>query len=199
MGDAFGMVFGIIWIIVLISVFSKIAAKARQNQNRPNQQPPQSEARQAAVQERNVQTQVSSVGSSKPTFRNVPGSTYGTSRNIQQLGYGTTASRNSGYGQGAFAPSYTSGKVKSTGRKDTISGTVFGPAHAGGLGNNPVLLEDRRNDWLAKQLREEAAIKRRGSIYDLGASHDVSCDADNLKRYHTKRHNTNGLNRQTFK
>ena len=90
------------------------------------------------------------------------------------------------YGYGAFAPSKVKGKVSSK-----KQGT--------GIFENDVLLEDRRNDWLAKQLREEAAIKRRGSIYDLGASHDVNCDAEDNRLFHVKRHNTNGLNRRMFK
>lgn len=61
-----------------------------------------------------------------------------------------------------------------------------------------VLLEDRRNDWLAQQLREEAASKRRFSS-DLGASHEAECAADDLRRDHRKRHNTTGINRSTFR
>ena len=60
-------------------------------------------------------------------------------------------------------------------------------------------MHSKRNDWLAKQLREEAAIKRRGSVYDLGATHDVNCDADDLKKSHVRRHNTNGVNREMFR
>ena len=179
------MVFGIIWIIVLISIFSKIAQKNRQNMTRTNQQ-------------RQGQTTAAASGSaSRPNFRNVPGATYGTTRNVQQTGSGTAASRNSGYGQGAFAPTHTSGKITASRRKDTARG--FGSSQPNNITANPVLFEDRRNDWLAKQLREEAAIKRRGSIYDLGAAHDVTCDADLIKKSHVKRHNSNGLNRQTFR
>ena len=61
-----------------------------------------------------------------------------------------------------------------------------------------VLLEDRRNDWLAQQLREEAALKRRAGA-DLGAVHEVECAADDLKRSHARRHNTTGINRNTFR
>jgi len=64
---------------------------------------------------------------------------------------------------------------------------------------NDVLLEDRKNDWLAKQLREEAAILRRGDTMDLGAAHEKECDARKLKFQHILRHNTNGLDRQTFR
>ena len=62
-----------------------------------------------------------------------------------------------------------------------------------------VLLEDRRNDWLAQQLREEAAVKRRGMLSDLGAAHEVECAADDLKQSHVRRHNTNGINKRTFR
>lgn len=61
-----------------------------------------------------------------------------------------------------------------------------------------VLFEDRKNDWLARQFREEAALKRRAGM-DLGAAHEVECAADDLKRSHVRRHNTTGLNRSTFR
>ena len=44
--------------------------------------------------------------------------------------------------------------------------------------------DDRKNDWLARQMREEERILRRGDLMDLGASHASSCDAETLKRYH---------------
>lgn len=50
-----------------------------------------------------------------------------------------------------------------------------------------VLAEDRKNDWLAKQLREEARIARRNRM-DLGAVHEADCDADSLKKEHRKNH-----------
>ena len=110
--------------------------------------------------------------------------------------FGKTAANNPSqvYGTGAFAKTSDPGKI-SAGKIEKS----FGSRVTGSLGENAVLLEDRRNDWLAKQLREEAAIKRRGSVYDLGASHDVSCDADDLKKGHIKRHNTNGVNREMFR
>ncbi len=46
-----------------------------------------------------------------------------------------------------------------------------------------ILQEDRKNDWMARQRAEEArALKRNFS--DLGALHDASCAADELKRSH---------------
>ena len=65
--------------------------------------------------------------------------------------------------------------------------------------DNGLLMEDRQNDWLARQMREEAAILRRGSLYDLGAAHDANCDAKEIKLFHVRHHNSNGLDRDTFK
>ncbi|MBQ2228635.1 MAG: hypothetical protein II427_05905, partial [Firmicutes bacterium] len=48
----------------------------------------------------------------------------------------------------------------------------------------PEYAAGRKNDWLARQMREEEKILRRGDMLDLGASHAASCDADLLKRYH---------------
>ena len=78
-------------------------------------------------------------------------------------------------------------------------GSSFGQVKASSIGQSNVLLEDRKNDWLAKQLREEAIIYKRGVGFDLGASHNVSCAADDLKRGHVRVHNSNGLDRQTFR
>ena len=44
--------------------------------------------------------------------------------------------------------------------------------------------DDRKNDWLARQMREEERILRRGDLMDLGASHAAVCDAEMLKKYH---------------
>lgn len=49
-------------------------------------------------------------------------------------------------------------------------------------------LEDRKHDWLARQLAEERAIQRRGSELDLGAGHRDNCDARSLKIQHMKEH-----------
>ena len=54
--------------------------------------------------------------------------------------------------------------------------------------DSPVLIEDRSNDWLAKQLREEAKILQSGDMLDLGARHSKSCAAANLKYEHITAH-----------
>ena len=45
-------------------------------------------------------------------------------------------------------------------------------------------LENRGNDWLAKQLKEERDVLRRGDFLDLGAMHDKACAADRLRDRH---------------
>ena len=57
-------------------------------------------------------------------------------------------------------------------------------AEAGGSLAETFMKDDREHDWLARQMREEAKILRRGDMMDLGASHASSCDADMLKKYH---------------
>ncbi|MBO4359832.1 MAG: hypothetical protein J5822_03030 [Eubacteriaceae bacterium] len=69
---------------------------------------------------------------------------------------------------------------------------------ASSIRENGLLLEDRKNDWLAKQMREEAEIYRRGSLYDLGAAHEADCDARRIKLFHIRTHNTNGMDKKTF-
>ena len=48
--------------------------------------------------------------------------------------------------------------------------------------------EDRKNDWMARQLKEERRILMTGSALDLGASHAADCDADDLKASHRRVH-----------
>ena len=57
------------------------------------------------------------------------------------------------------------------------------------------------SDYVERYLaaQEEARIKRMGSGTDLGAAHDADCDADDLKKSHVRRHNTNGVNREMFR
>jgi len=45
-------------------------------------------------------------------------------------------------------------------------------------------MEDRNNDWLARQIREENRILRNGTLSDLGAAHNVKCDARDIKKVH---------------
>ena len=48
-----------------------------------------------------------------------------------------------------------------------------------------LLLEDRENDWLARQIREESECERHFSaMYGLKRQHAANCDADSLRREH---------------
>ena len=46
-------------------------------------------------------------------------------------------------------------------------------------------MEDRKNDWLARQLREEARIAQKSDL-DLGAAHERECAADELRKVSRK-------------
>ena len=47
------------------------------------------------------------------------------------------------------------------------------------------LMDDRDHDWLAGQLAEERAAKRRMSVmFELKQEHAANCDSDDLKRFH---------------
>ncbi|MBR5741764.1 MAG: hypothetical protein IKX91_04335 [Firmicutes bacterium] len=62
--------------------------------------------------------------------------------------------------------------------------------------NVDVLMEDRQNDWLAKQLREEArAAKRTSDMFELKMEHIEDCDARDLKETHARLHRLGRLDR----
>ena len=174
MGDAFSVFFGIIWIVLIISVISGVSKKAKQasrlgqTQQRPQQYAPRPQAPQSYDAQQARMDQVRRLDSK--------------SRSAGQV-----------YGTGAFAKTADPGKISASKIEKS-----FGSRVTGTLGENAVLLEDRRNDWLAQQLREEAASKRRFSS-DLGAAHEAECAADDLRRDHRKRHNTTGISRSTFR
>lgn len=76
--------------------------------------------------------------------------------------------------------------------KDKISTSEYvsasAPSSEGKFKNAPIFMEDRANDWLARQLREEQRVLRRGETLDLGASHQADCDARSLKLSHLMAH-----------
>ena len=90
-------------------------------------------------------------------------------------------------------PKDTGAKPKTTSRS---SGKKFSYAHFKAVSTErkekenelAEALEDRKHDWLARQLAEERTIRFRGSLTDLGASHDYACDAKKLKKLHIFEH-----------
>ena len=182
-------IFIIIWVIAIISFITK-AAKGASGQARNTQRPntqysssrPQTLHNPSAYDAQQVRMDSTRQNSGKQTFRNVPSSTYGTTN--------TSQARRTNAIKEANQDRYAAAKT---------TGSAYGQVKVSRLGENAVLFEDRKNDWLAKQLREEAVIYRRGVGFDLGASHNVNCAADDLKRGHIRVHNSNGLDRQTFR
>ena len=80
-----------------------------------------------------------------------------------------------------------SGEYRADNKSFTLGKSKAGAspkAEAGGSLAETFMKDDRQHDWLARQMREEERILRRGDLMDLGASHNTSCDADMLKRYH---------------
>jgi len=49
-------------------------------------------------------------------------------------------------------------------------------------------MEDRKHDWLAKQLADERRVLLRKDFLDLGAMHNRSCAANGLKQKHLIEH-----------
>ncbi len=167
-------IFIIIWVIAIISFITKAAKGANGAQNNQRQN-----TRYSGTQSRPQQTVINQ--GSGQTFRNVPSSTYGTTNSqVRRL------DAKKAINQDRYAAA-------------SPVGSAYGQVKASRIGESSVLLEDRKNDWLAKQLREEALIYRRGNGIDLGATHNVNCEADEIKRGHARRHNSNGLDRQTFR
>ena len=154
----------IFWMVLIFGLLSKYSRKKTNNWSRT----PRSSAEQQAERIRAAAGQSSpQAGEPNPAFRMPPAQSKGASR-------------------ARFAndvDSYSSSDVsgldksleKDRGRKSLRDLTAF-------------FGEDRKNDWMARQMREEARIKRMSGTLDLGAAHDADCDADDLKKEHRKVH-----------
>ncbi len=56
------------------------------------------------------------------------------------------------------------------------------------------LMDDREHDWLAGQLREERAAKRRMSdMFDLKMEHTRNCEAEMLRDFHSSNCDAEGI------
>ena len=82
-----------------------------------------------------------------------------------------------------------------SGRSKTLASPK---AEAGGTLAETFMKDDREHDWLARQIREEEKILRRGDMLDLGASHAASCDADVLKKYHLYAEHDDSIDRGEY-
>ena len=55
-------------------------------------------------------------------------------------------------------------------------------------------MEDRSNDWLAKELREEKrALSRLSEMFEQQMEHKTHCDARILKEYHLNNCDAGGV------
>ena len=60
------------------------------------------------------------------------------------------------------------------------------------------LLENRENDWLARQLREEAvSAKRFSAMYGLKRMHEANCPARSLRNEHRENCDAEGIDSGT--
>ncbi len=173
--EVVSILFGLIWMFVVITIIVKVASgasKAAKAQQQIAQRAQQMQFRMPSQQSQGVRSQ--------------SGKTYDAQQESIDRARQAQSFRN--------VPGATYGS-SNTGSRSTYSGYKPNPVD---VKTQSVLFEDRKNDWLAKQFREEAALKRRAGA-DLGAAHEVECAADELKRSHIRRHNTTGLNKSTFR
>jgi hypothetical protein len=60
--------------------------------------------------------------------------------------------------------------------------------------NSSILRDDRTNDWLAKQLREEhRAFKATSEMFDLKIEHASHCDARFIEQFHKRNCDARGV------
>ena len=173
--EVFSILFGLIWMVVVISIIVKVASgasKAARTQQQISQRVQQMQQfRMPSQQSQGVRSQSGKVYDAQQ--ESMDRARQQSFRNVPGATYGSS----------------------NTGSRGAFSGYKSNPVD---VKTQSVLFEDRKNDWLAKQFREEAALKRRAGV-DLGASHEVECAADDLRRSHVRRHNTTGLNKSTFR
>lgn len=59
---------------------------------------------------------------------------------------------------------------------------------------NSVLRDDKNNDWLARQLRDEhKAFKATSEMFDLKIEHASHCDARLIEQYHRRNCSASGI------
>ena len=67
-------------------------------------------------------------------------------------------------------------------------------AGASNTADGMILCDDRNNDWLAKQLREEVKARARMSdMFQMKIEHANKCDAEFIRRFHESECDANGI------
>ena len=83
-----------------------------------------------------------------------------------------------------------SGYVNYTPHKDLVSVS----RDMGDRRNSSVLRDDKENDWLARQLREEhRAFKATSEMFDLKIEHASHCDARLMQQFHHRNCSADGV------
>ena len=68
------------------------------------------------------------------------------------------------------------------------------------LQDSMTLKDDRSNDWMARQLRDEAiAMVKVSDMFKLKQTHMNNCDAEFIKRFHESSCDANGVDDGTHK
>ena len=80
-------------------------------------------------------------------------------------------------------------RKKAVGSQEAYIGMKQGQKYAGST-----LRDDRTNDWLARQLRDEhSAFKMASEMFGLKIEHSAHCDAKLLKHYHHLKCDASGV------
>ena len=158
-----------VWVIIMVSsskkkkAYQKAKAQSRQKQTSPNFNAAQGYAAQDYAAQRSVAQESTAEGGVAGT----QGTTY--------VPYDSVNTRSGGAGRGNGGMQLKRKYKENAARQEA----------------NFRRMEDRQNDWLARQIREEANW-RRNSCFDPAAElkneHASDCDADKLRKGHAKTH-----------
>lgn len=100
---------------------------------------------------------------------------------------GNTANKNRSYSSAAQL--YSSNKQSSSNSIKTTS-----RIKAQDSGEGMILRDDRNNDWLALQLKEEAKARvRMSEMFQMKIEHANKCDAEFIKRFHESSCDAEGI------
>ncbi len=170
--------------ITLIIIFAVIGNAIKSNQRKAR----------AHQEYLNREAAKTSPGRPAPLRTNVPKGNSGSSVQFDRSGQPVPSAR-----AGQYDKVSTSTYVPSSRRKDSAASVSRTASQSGRMirtTNDGFLMEDRQNDWLAKQMREESrALKATSDMFDLKAQHAADCDARDLKETHARDHRLGRLDR----
>ena len=107
----------------------------------------------------------------------------------KKIADGTSRSGKPGYGTGSGKARRPGGFTNYRPHKDIIS-----VSREMGDRRDSVLRDDKDNDWLARQLREEhRAFRMTSEMFDLKIEHASHCDARLLEQFHRRNCTADGI------